>query len=180
MTEDSKERAGEIDRLFYALVDDVIAATELWTQRNDEFTRRLYVRTVFATVEGIIQVMKKIALLRNDASSQPLLTPEEITLVREEDLQINKSGGVKVTRKKISLLPNFEFAFKINAKAAGKEASFNKSGEGWQSFQKAIKVRHRLTHPNTLADLQLSNQDMTDVEKAMAFFREVTGQLLHD
>jgi hypothetical protein len=180
MIEGLKEKAREIDALFYALVDDVIAATELRAKRNDDFTRRLYVRTVFAAVEGIIQVMKKRALLSHEASDKPLLTPEEITLIREEDLKIDNTGSVKITKKKISLLPNFEFAFKINAKAASKVASFDKSGDGWQSFKKAIKVRHRLMHPNSLADLQISKQDMADVEKAMVFFREVTGKLLHE
>jgi hypothetical protein len=100
MIEGLKEKAREIDALFYALVDDVIAATELRAKRNDDFTRRLYVRTVFAAVEGIIQVMKKRALLSHEASDKPLLTPEEITLIREEDLKIDNTGSVKITKKK--------------------------------------------------------------------------------
>src|ERR1700675_311447 len=110
------EKAREVDELFHALMDDVIGVTEIWRQRGDEFSHRLYVRTVFAFVEGIIQVMKSSALVYDEINDPHLLTPEEITLLKEESAQIGNSGQVEIKKKKIPFLPNFEFAVATYAK----------------------------------------------------------------
>lgn len=81
INEENIAKAREINNLFYELVGDVIEVTKIWEQRSDELSRRLYVRTVFACVEGIIQVMKSAALLYDDRNNPPMLTLEEIALL---------------------------------------------------------------------------------------------------
>lgn len=172
-------RAKEIDKLFYALVQDVIEVTHVWEQRGDEFSHRLYVRTVFAFVEGIVQVMKSAAMLADGLNDPRLLTPEEVTLLKEEDVQIGNAGHIELRKKRISLLPNFQFAFLTYAKARNDTVALDKGGEGWQCFREAVKIRDRLTHPHTVKDLEVPEKDLETVEKAMEFFRDSTGQLLH-
>jgi putative transposon-encoded protein len=172
-------KAREVDDLFHALTDDVIGVAEIWQQRGDELSHRLYVRTVFAFVEGIIQVMKSSALVYDEINDPHLLTPEEITLLREEEVQIGNSGQVEIKKKKIPLLPNFEFAVITYAKVKRREVALDKSGEGWQRFQSAVKIRNKLTHPHAKQDLRVTDEEMAIVEMAMKFFRDTTGQLLH-
>ena len=172
-------KARDIDSLFYALVDDVICATDIWHKRGDEFSHRLYVRTVFALMEGVIQVMKSAALLFDERNEPPVLTPEELIALREEEVQVEDNGKAKSKKKKISLLPNFQFAFRTYAKVRGEAVNLDKRGEGWRSLNDAIKIRDRLMHPHTVKDLQVPLQDMEIVEKGMQFFRDTTAQLLH-
>jgi hypothetical protein len=173
-------KAREIDELFHALMDDVIGVAEIWKQRDDELSYRLYVRTVFAFVEGIIQVMKSSALVYDEINIPHLLTPEEITLLKEESVQIGNNGRVEIARKRISLLPNFEFAVITYAKVKHREVSLDKSGKGWQYFRDAVKIRDKLTHPHVKQDLAITDHELTTVENAMSFFRDITGQLLHE
>lgn len=172
-------KARRIDSLFYELMDDVMCATDIWHERGDEFSHRLYVRTVFACVEGVIQVMKSAALLFDEINELPVLTPEELTLLREEEVQVGNNGKVEIQKKKISLLLNFQFAFLTYAKVKGEPVKLDKGGQGWQSLKDAIKIRNRLMHPHTPKDLQVPLKDMEIVEQGMKFFRDTTAQLLH-
>jgi hypothetical protein len=37
------------------------------------------------------------------------------------------------------------------------------SGSEWQSFRRAIKIRDRITHPKSVANLNISDEDYNDV-----------------
>ena len=171
-------KARRIDSLFNELMDDVMCATDIWHERGDEFSHRLYVRTVFASVEGVIQVMKSAALLLDEINELPVLTPEELILLKEEEVQVEDNGKVKIKKKKISLLLNFQFAFLTYAKVRGETTKLDKK-QGWQSLKDEIQIRDRLMHPHTLKDLQVPQKDMEIVEQGMKFFRDTTAQLLH-
>lgn len=129
-------RAREIDKLFNELVGDVLEVTKIWEQRSDELSHRLYVRTVFACVEGIIQVMKSASLLFDERNDPPMLTLEEISLLKEEDPHVGANGGVEIKKKKISLLPNFEFSIRTYAKIKRCPINLDKGGEGWGCLRK--------------------------------------------
>lgn len=171
-------KARDIDSLFYALMDDVICATEIWHERGDAFSHRLYVRTVFAVMEGLVRVMKSAAVLCDERNTPPVLSYEEMIALKEEEVQVEHDGKVKRKKKKISFLPNFQFALYTYAKVRGETVHLDK-GDGWRNLQDAIRIRDRLTHPHTVQELQLSRQDMEKVEEGVRFFREATAQVLH-
>nr|MDA3919324.1 hypothetical protein [Salinisphaera sp.] len=77
---------------------DVIAATEVWQERGDQFSHRLFVRTVFASAEGIIQVMKAAALLFDELNDPSVLTSAEILLLKEQEAQIRNNGKIELAR----------------------------------------------------------------------------------
>lgn len=134
-------KAPEIDSLFYALMDDVICATEIWHERGDAFSHRLYVRTVFAVMEGVIQVMKSAALLFDERDEPSMLTSEERIALKEEEVQVEGNGEAKPKKKKIPFLPNFQFALFTYAKLRGETVLLDRGGEGWRSLKDAIKIR---------------------------------------
>lgn len=173
-----RSKAREIDSLFRALIADVIEVTGIWQQRGDELSHRLYVRTVFSAVEGIIQVMKAGALLFDELNEPRLLSPEDIALLNEIDPQISGSGQIQIKKKKISLLPNFEYAIYTYARVRRMNVVLDKGGEGWTALREAIGVRDRLTHPHKVADLEVGLDELKTIEAAMKFFRDTTGQLL--
>ncbi len=178
-SEELKSKTREIDGLFNELVDDVIEVTKIWEQREDELSRRLYVRTVFACVEGVVQVMKSAALLHDTMNDPQELNLKEIVLLKEEDPYISDNGRVGIRKKKIVLLHNFEFAIRVYAKVRGCPVVLDKK-EGWCCLQQAIKIRDRLTHPHTKQDLTVSDEEMKIVMTAVKFFHYTTGQLLHE
>lgn len=179
MTQDEMlSKAREIDALFRILVDDVIEVVRIWEQRGDELSHRLYVRTVFAALEGIIQVMKSGALLFDEVNEPRVLSPEDVALLKEADSQIGSKGQVEIKKKKISLLPNFEYALHTYARVRRMHVVLDKGGTGWDALRKAISVRDRLTHPRKIEDMAVGLDELKTIETAMKFFRDTTGPLL--
>jgi len=76
---------------------------------------------------------------------------------------LTDSGDVEIRRAKISLETNLRFGFKLMAKSDSIVSELDLSGSEWQSFRRAIRVRDRITHPKSFADLIISNEDFNDV-----------------
>jgi hypothetical protein len=126
---DLVSKAREVTAFFYALADDVIEVSHIMEQRNDDaFSHRLYVRTAFALIEGVVQTMKSASLIFDEVNRPRLLSPEEVAVLKEEDFQLNDRGEVEVKKLKLSLLANFQFALKTYAKVLGQSVSIDKSG----------------------------------------------------
>jgi len=168
------EIARLIDRLFNELIEDVQASASLWASDPCAFTRRTYIRTVFAFVEGMIQVMKSSCLLFNERMEEKVLTPEEIVLLREEQAQLKENGAVSIRNTKISLAPNFRFAMACANKVFELNHAPDTGGQGWQDFKNAISIRNRITHPGSPEDLEIDEADIETVNNAMGYFRNET------
>lgn len=168
------ESAREIDQLFYALTEDVKQAAALWTERQDDFSRRTYIKTCFSLVEGLTQIMKSACLLANEYKDLNALSPEEIVLLREELAYVKQNGHVGVKSAPIGMAANFRFATSCCNKIFNLNHELNAGGNGWVKFIDAIKIRDKITHPHKLSDINISEEDMDIINEAMDFFREET------
>ena len=125
--------------------------------------RRIYVRSVFATIEAYIYVLKQIALRMHPDPKCPTISEAERAFAHEQEYRLTDSGDVITRRTKISLEANIRFAFKLLAKAGSLPSELDVSGSEWQSFRRAIKIRDRITHPKSVSDLNISDEDDKDV-----------------
>jgi hypothetical protein len=125
--------------------------------------RRMYVRSTFATIEAWIYVMKQMALRMHPDPKCPTISEAERAFAQEHEYRLTDSGDVETRRAKISLETNLRFGFKLLAKAGSIPSELNVSGSDWQSFRRAIKIRDRITHPKSVSDLNISDEDYNDV-----------------
>jgi len=44
------------------------------------------------------------------------------------------------------------------------------SDSGWSEFQKAVNVRHRLTHPKKNTDMNISDAELTSLHEAVRWY----------
>jgi hypothetical protein len=150
----------------------------VWHDRCDPFSRRVYLRTAFTFVEGITQMMKNAALLFDLWNDPSQLTPEEIVLLREEEVYLKQNGVAAKKRIRLALPENLRFAIACYAKTRHIKFRVDVSGSGWQAFLSAQKIRDRVTHPHTIDDLELSQVDLQTIEDAMSFVCNSTAPLL--
>ncbi|MBN1958555.1 MAG: hypothetical protein JXQ81_05480 [Desulfuromonadales bacterium] len=175
----SIEEAKKIDDLFYALMDDVRTACELWHERTDDFFRRTYVKSAMSSVEGIVQVAKQAALLFDKLNNPQKLSQEEIFLLKEKSISLKTNGKIDIKdNAKLSLLPNMKFAIFTLAKVYNAEVDLTKTPH-YQDFEFAIKLRNRVTHPKKTEDLSITHEEMKIFENGMQFFREATSIVLN-
>jgi hypothetical protein len=151
-----------------ALLDEL--AKELGTllkgRQRDKLSqpeRRMYVRSAFATIEAWIYVIKQMALRAHPDPKCPTISEAERAFAQEHEYRLTESGDVVTRRTKISLEANLRFGFKLLAKAGSVPSELDVSGAEWQSFKRAIKIRDRITHPKTVSDLNISDEDYNDV-----------------
>jgi hypothetical protein len=152
----------------YALLDEL--AKELGTllqgKHRDTLSqpeRRMYVRSAFATIEAWLYVWKRIALSAHPDPKCSTISEAERTFAQEHEYRLTDSGEVETRRTKISLAANLRFGFKLLAKAASVPSELDVSGSEWQTFRRAIKIRDRITHPKSVSDLNISDEDFNDV-----------------
>jgi hypothetical protein len=125
--------------------------------------RRIYVRSVFATIEAWIYAIKQMALRWHPDPKCPTISEAERAFAQEHEYRLTVSGDVETRRAKISLEANLRFGFKLLGKAGYVPSELDVSGPEWQSFKRAIKIRDRITHPKSVDDLNISDEDYKDV-----------------
>ena len=184
----------EYTNLLKSLMDDEIAAWEQLAQSDDQFKRRTYVRTVFASIEGETFRRKQAALtwaeLRQEilgvsSSREQLekvthveLTGAELALIREEQYELNNKGEARIGKKFLKAADNLRFSFKLYAKATNSSYELDVGGIGWYSFLKALAVRNRISHPKHERDLVITDEDLDSVQKAAEWHRDCAWELI--
>ena len=159
----------EIAEFFNLLVSDCCKAAALWDEFDDDFSKRSYVRTVFAFIEGNTYRLKQICLLIHSHKIYGL-TEKQIHKVLEV-----KKDGKKVI---VPTTENIELSFELYSEMFNVENPLDTRGQDWLNLKLALEVRHRLTHPKSVEDLMLSSEDMAIVGLACNYYREATCKLI--
>jgi hypothetical protein len=152
-----------LNDMFVALLDDVGA---LYGRAEDSgLERRSFVRAVFAMFEGVTYALKQFAL---DAREQPF-SVAEVALLNEAAYGLDQKGHPVASQAHLPFLANLRFTFAAAAKLGG-DFSLHVDGQGWQALQRALGVRHRLMHPKSLRDLQISDREVDETFTAFQWF----------
>ncbi|MBC7807372.1 MAG: hypothetical protein H7145_14630 [Akkermansiaceae bacterium] len=132
--------------------------------------RRLIVKNEMAYCEGILWVMKQMAL-RSRAEFVPPLTDAEKALLEDKQYRLHDTGEVRDEKAKITLKQNVRFAEKILARMKGcAEFSIDFNSDGSRAFFKAVEVRDRLTHPKRPEEMEVTTEEMIAVLEGTQWF----------
>lgn len=118
---------------------------------EDEFWRRMYVRSSFACIEGMTYRLKQVAHAAHK-SKKCTFSEKEVPLIKEE--------------KFLRFMDNIEFVFKITARAIDSDHKLAVGDNEWDLLRRASKIRDRLMHPKTTRDLFVSVDELHIVGRA--------------
>lgn len=143
-----------IDSAIDELASDVEKALDMLRKNDSQFHRRIYVRALFAYLEGFTYWMRqkaididKVILRRFGA-----INWERHLLLHEEMPTITENGKVEKKKQKVSFKRRFAFSLRSYAEIVQyKDDLF--SDNGWRQLQRAIKVRDKLMHPKQGKDV---------------------------
>lgn len=160
----------QIDSAIDELAADVEQAGVMLRTADSQFLRRVYVRALFAYLEGMAYWMRqnaveidKIALRKFGA-----IDWDRHILLYEEHPTINENGAIKKKRNKYPF--KSRFAFTVRAFAEIVECKDDLFGQGWQHLLEAVKVRDRLVHPKKSSDVLVSDSDMALCREGYKWF----------
>jgi len=159
------------------LSSDVKAASALSRDNDSQFIRRAYIRSVFSMIEGNIFQMKAI-ILKAFEDGRITLSLAEQALLREESYELANNGACKVQQKFIHLQQNIKFTLALFARMYGELFEPDTSAHGWDSFNTAIKIRNRITHPKSPGEFNIMDNEIPIIEEAIAWFADNMEKLL--
>jgi hypothetical protein len=136
------------------LAEDVIAAVLRMDADNSPAARRDFIRSVFAAIEGIVWTYRMHVV--ELAQETDALDAETLSALSETSFSVNEHGKIHKQARFISLVAMIRLVTRIAERfAPGLHIDFSTSG--WADFKSALAIRHRLTHPKSLSDLDVDD-----------------------
>ena len=168
------EKTEEVIKLAAVLVADLDEATpDLSSDRH----RRAYVRAVFAHVEGTLSGLKEILVEYGDLFGSRFSTGEA-ALLAEEAYGLKDDGSIRITQSFLRVAENVRFTLALAAKVSGSPTSVRYDDQGWAGFKESIRIRNRLMHPRSVADLSVSDAELLATNSARAWYKDAIVDVL--
>jgi hypothetical protein len=157
-----QELRADIDRAYATLEND----------KESQYLRRCVVRAIFSYIEALIECIKvelrstvrfhQFAEMLGDKEASKLTS--SIGKLTEKDLETLGPIPVIGTANHGKFLPldqNIKRTFRLAAKIWNLgDFRLTTDGEDFRDFLAAKNARNRLTHPRTLYDIEVTNDDM--------------------
>ncbi len=163
------EEFGEFEargRLFTLLYDEAKRAIEGAKSEPAADNRRTAFRVSISAIETLIFWLKSGVLAVED--SEAVFTRAELALLYEEGYRLDGEGSVKTETRFIPLAQNLLFTWKMLLRGTPKTSLHpDVSRSEWRDFKASISIRHRITHPRTLADLDVSPADLETLSRSI-------------
>ena len=139
---------------------------------DDPATRRIAIRSMFASVEALASAVMSSALRQLPPPATRASHEErhryflEACALSDISYEINDSGDLEIRPPRMRFQNRVIFALIMRAKASGITLK-PKQVPGWPDFLVAVKIRNRVTHPKSESDLSLSKSDYAMAVKGL-------------
>lgn len=155
------------------LFADVLNAADQVDRIGDGCTRRSYVRAVFAAIDGSTYGMKRV-VLQVWTQYQSKLDADDLELLTET--KFDQQGKSK--KRFLPFSNSIKFAFDVFAKVHGLVSSADYGVKGWTDLLGAAEIRHRLMHPKSSADLEVSDSDLDKIRDGADWYFKTRNRLV--
>jgi hypothetical protein len=160
----------EVEAMQEILRNDILECAESISGDNkSDCGNRTFVRAVFALIEGGIYGLKQVAL-QLSKHERGNFTPAEVALLEDKSYDLDDKGRAQERTKFVPISSNIKFAFAALARAYPVNYTLKTDGKGWDAFQAALKTRNRITHPKTVDDLKLTDDEVQQSADAATWF----------
>ena len=154
-------------------------------QQDQSSWRRLYVRSTFASIEGLSFFLKQHTLSNRliecydsfKSAGIPDLPLRDLCLLHEESYSLKDNGKPKTSKAKLRTVPNLLFALTSFAESVGSEYKMEKD-QGYTFLKDAILIRDRLTHPKDLTALIVTDEELQTVKNAFDWVRRELTRII--
>jgi len=114
-------------------------------------------------------------LIALDTTAPNHLTPAEVTVLSDEAFEVSEKGDVITRRDRfVSTDRALRLLFRVASRVYELGYNLPVHEAGWDQFTRTLKVRNRLTHPKSAADLIVSDENLASAHSAQAWFHRVS------
>jgi hypothetical protein len=128
-------RGAELRALISTLAADVVEAERELSNHDSPYTRRTFVRTLLAAIEGTVHALKVETLGVSDPPPG-LYTPAELAMLREKKYVVTDKGEAQEQPAFIPIDQNLRFAFHMYVRESRTSFDLDVTGVGWAAFKR--------------------------------------------
>lgn len=161
------------------LLNDIWESIKLLEHdRESQFFRRTYVRTLFASLEGFGRLVRS-AIMESDLMDR--LDASWYSVLREKTLEPEPNGKIKANEARFRFVNLFAATIRAWAELNGMSAediSKDVFGvDGWNQFQQALRIRNALTHPKVGQPFDIDDAELLTCFQATNWWQAVSLRL---
>lgn len=165
-------KLGDITRPMIQLLEDALAAEEFLDANDNQFARRSYIRSMFVTFEGIVWLLKQVCLKARSKSGVRKFDPAEYALLQDQTYELKKNGDTVVQTKFLRFPENFRFTVRIINRLFNAQVDLGIGTTSWDNFLRAVAIRHRITHPKSVDELYISDEEIQLSKNVSSWFND--------
>jgi hypothetical protein len=174
-----KHKDFELYGLWQSFGNELVKLSPLIDRKNSNDYNRVYVRSLFSMIEGISYRLRQI-LLQRHIENELSFTINQIIALSDISIEIDQNGTLKERPKKYGFENLFRFTYKTYCESYKKSEILHSyiSDHRYDSFKKAVDIRHRITHPKTGKDVFISGPEIILIESVHKWFEDFIFEIL--
>lgn len=138
------------------------------SKESSEFVRRSTIKTIFTTIEGLVNLVKTFLL---DNFSERY-SHDEIMALKETQVHINEKGSINERDYFPRVQENLLFTFHMLQKGFDNPHEVDRKSFFWKRFVEFVEIRHKLTHPKVEKAVNVSERDIDDFQWTMIWMAD--------
>ena len=157
----------ESEKLLKPLLSDVIKCKKAIKENDNQYNRRNFVRAIYVLFEASLNLMKDIlkVLMLDKGLTEKDIEVSELVPLLDNEIKLKDNGKIKYHYNKYSFKNLTAYVFKTFAEYHGFEKNIL-GDHRWDSFQKFLKLRNRIVHPDTISDAKITDKELEKVYEA--------------
>lgn len=174
-------KLGNITEPMLKLLEDAEEAEVLLNKEpNRQFFRRAYIRSIFASIEGIIWVIKQTCLKARSPKGVLPMTIVEYAMLADESYGLKGNGETCIQTKFLRLPDNLRFTVKVVNRLFRMQLELGIGTTTWKNFQTALAIRHRITHPKNASDIDISDDEIEICKEVTGWFNDIVAKFIQN
>lgn len=143
---------------------------------GQQYSRRVYVRTLFAMIEGVIYAMK-LALF-GIGREYGKLKVADLVVLKESAFDLNPKGEIQDKPKRFRTADNLRFTVSTVERVLKSSIDLGVDTQDWENFKKAIKIRNHITHPKKPEDFVISGAKLKCIRSVNSWFNKIVKEMM--
>lgn len=113
MLSEIKMKLRDIQEPMLKLLEDAGEAEVLLEKEDTQFFRRAYIRSIFASIEGTIWLIKQTCLKAKSSNGIRRMSVAEYAMLAEQSYDLKANGETSIQTKFLRLSDNLRFTIKV-------------------------------------------------------------------
>ena len=165
------------------LINDVVrSGGELETHETEDeraFWARAHTRAVFAAIEGACECFRMQAFIAEANKIHQQVSLGKLSVLAGETYFVTDEGEIRAQNLRMPFLAGLLLSLNSYAEAQGANHRAKK-GHQWHRVRAAVSVRDRITHPKNLKSLDITKEEIEDVDFTLKWFLNEVAAILRE